>query len=134
MFVSSLIVDVFTLILRDASVSNLLEPSRRLAASAIQSPQEAKNFLSIIRKYRVSESGSSKFAEYEVACQFRVTSMRVQKEIVYKWSVWRRFSEFEQLHATMKRSLGWQLESIEFPSSHTFVMNKMAPDFLEQRK
>ena len=103
--------------------------------TAVAAPDK-NNFLSIIRRCRVGEdsSSTSKFGEYEVACQFRVTSMRVQKEIVYKWSVWRRFSDFEKLHAKMKKTLGWQMESIEFPSSHTFVMNKLAAEFLEQRR
>ena len=82
----------------------------------------------------MSESGGSKYGEYELACQLRVASMRVQKEIVYKWSVWKRFSEFENLHNAMKKSLGWQVESIAFPSSYVFSMNKLSPEFLDQRR
>lgn len=37
--------------------------------------------------------------EYEVACQFRMVSMKVQKEKVYRWSVWKRYSEFARLDA-----------------------------------
>jgi hypothetical protein len=46
------------------------------------------NFLSIVKRARVSQtslSSSSQFVEYEIACQMRVMSSRVQKEIVYKW-------------------------------------------------
>ena len=97
---------------------------------------DSKNcFLSIIRRARISQSSSnSKFVEYEVACQWRVASMRLQKEIVYKWSVWKRFSEYTVLHNLLKKSLGWQMQSIEMPSEHTFVMNKLSPEFIEQRK
>jgi hypothetical protein len=72
--------------------------------------------------------------EYEIVCQLRLASTQVEKEKVFKWSVWKRFSDFEQLNATLRRDLGWHMESIEFPSSHTFVLNKFAPDFTEQRK
>jgi hypothetical protein len=32
-----------------------------------------------------------------VACCFRTMSMQLQKEKTYKWSIWRRYSEFETL-------------------------------------
>lgn len=93
------------------------------------------NFVSIIRRARVStDSNSSKFVEYEVACQYRVASMKVHREVVYKWSVWRRFSDFEKLNTAMKADLGWQMNNIEFPSSYTFTLNKLSPDFIEQRR
>ena len=96
---------------------------------------DGKNsFLSIIRRARISQSSSNKFAEYEIACQWRVASMKVQKEIIYKWSVWKRFSEFTVLHNLLKKSLGWQMQSIEMPSEHTFVINKLSGEFIEQRK
>ncbi len=92
------------------------------------------NFFSAIKRSRLAEENNKKHTEYEVSCQFRVTSSKVQKEIVYQWSIWKRYSEFEKLHQVLKKTLGWQLDGIEFPSSHTFVMNKIAPEFVEQRK
>jgi hypothetical protein len=93
------------------------------------------NFMSMIRSYRLSQNVTgSKHGEYEVTCKYRVASMRVQKDIVYQWSVWKRFSEFEVLHNSMKKSLGWQVDSIAFPSSYVFSMNKLSPEFLEQRR
>ena len=80
------------------------------------------------------ETNSKKHTEYEIASQFRVTSGKVQKEIVYQWSVWKRYSDFEKLHQALRKSLGYQLDGIEFPSPHTFVINKIAPEFVEQRK
>jgi hypothetical protein len=32
------------------------------------------------------------------------------------------------------QSLGWQMDGIDLPSAHTFVMNKLAPEFVEQRR
>lgn len=98
-------------------------------------PQENKmNFFSAIKGTRMSEQGSKKFTEYEIACQYRLTSMKVQKEIIYQWSVWKRYSEFEQLHQQIKKSLGWQMDSIDLPKPYTFVMNKLAPEFVEKRR
>lgn len=37
--------------------------------------------------------------EYEIACQLRMVSMKVQKEKVYRWTVWKRYSEFLRLDA-----------------------------------
>lgn len=96
---------------------------------------DRSNFLTSIRRYRVSEDESGrKFVEYEVACQFRAAGARVQKDIVYKWIVWKRYSEFEKLHSQLRSSLGWQLEGIEFPSAYTFSLNKLSPEFIDQRR
>lgn len=101
----------------------------------LSSPKENKApFLSIIRRSRINNFTSAKFVEYEIVCQLRLASTQIEKEKVFKWSVWKRFSDFEQLNATLRRELGWQMDNIEFPSSHTFVLNKFAPDFTEQRR
>ena len=61
-----------------------------------------KNFLSVIRRSRINGSpgnGTAPFVEYEIACQIRLLAgTLVEKEIVYKWSVWKRFSQFLLLH------------------------------------
>jgi hypothetical protein len=109
---------------------------RRKTGKPSSAVQESKNnFMSTIRRSRVSQDAfGKKYVEYEIGCQLRVAGMRVQKDIVYKWNVWKRFSEFEQLNQDIRRSLGWQMDGIEFPSSHTFILNKFAPEFIEQRK
>ena len=56
------------------------------------------------------------------------------KDKVIQWSVWKRFSEFETLNVNLRKSLGWQLDNIEFPNSYSFTMNKYTPDFIEKRK
>lgn len=35
---------------------------------------------------------------------------------------------------SLRRSLGWQMENIAFPPAHTFVFNKLALEFVEQRR
>mmetsp|Transcript_6087 Transcript_6087/g.10131 ORF Transcript_6087/g.10131 Transcript_6087/m.10131 type:complete len:272 (-) Transcript_6087:1486-2301(-) len=99
-------------------------------------PQDSRNsFLSAIKGTRIIEESTSKrYVEYEIACQYRIVGLKVKQEVVYQWSIWKRFSEFESLHAAIKKSLGWQMEGIDIPSSHTFVMNKFAPAFVDQRR
>jgi hypothetical protein len=109
---------------------------RKKANSLNMFAQDKKdNFLSIVRRARVVEEGkSAKFVQYEVACQFRVVSMKLQKEIVYKWSVWKRYTEFDKLNSSLKEKYGWRMNGIDFPSSHVFVLNKLAGDFIEMRR
>ena len=99
--------------------------------------QEAKNsFLSIVRRARVNQDQgvTKKFVEYEIACQMRAAGTRVEKEIVYKWSCWKRYTDFGQLHKNLQKDLGWLLQKIDLPPSHTFVFDKFSADFIEQRR
>ncbi len=106
----------------------------KLAGLALGS-ERGNAFMSTIRQTRLSvDTKGSKYCEYEVACQYRVVSRRVQKEVVYKWSVWRRYSEFEKLHLPLKDTLGWQIDGIELPSANTFVFNKLSQEFIENRR
>lgn len=92
------------------------------------------NFLSTIKRTRVSEdTNGKKYIEYEVGCQLRMASTKIKKENIYQWGVWKRFSEFEQLNTILKKTLGWQMNGIEFPSAHRFSFNKLAPEFVAQR-
>jgi len=91
-----------------------------------------KSFTSSIRRVRLA-SESKKFAEYEVACSLR-QDVLLEKQQVLKWSVWRRYSDFERLEATLRNSLGWHMTDKPLPSKHTFVLDKLAPEFLEQRR
>ena len=98
-------------------------------------PADGKNtFLSAVKRSRISEAASKKFIEYEISCQYRLVGHKVQTEVVYQWSVWKRYSEFEALHTAVKKSLGWQMDGIELPSARTFVLNKLAPEFVDQRR
>jgi hypothetical protein len=103
--------------------------------SARPTPTDSKSsFLSTVKRTRLSDINGKKVAEYEIACQMRMASDKVQKEIIYQWSVWKRYSLFENLHRDLKRSLGWRLDSIEFPSPYTLSMNKLSPEFVNQRR
>ena len=98
--------------------------------------KDTTSFSSIIRRTRVTTTtgANGKYAEYEIACQWRSTGNRVDSENVRRWSVWRRFSLFEKFHNDFKREIGWRAGSLEFPSSHTFVINKFSTEFLEKRR
>jgi hypothetical protein len=88
----------------------------------------------VVKRTRVAQIDGKKVTEFEIASQLRVVSLKVSKEIVYQWSVWKRYSDFDTLHNALKRTLGWQIDGIEFPSAHTFVLNKFTPEFVEQRR
>ena len=60
--------------------------------------------------------------------------MRVHKENIYKWSVWKRYNEFDALNKLLLAEVGWQMDSIAFPPAHSLVYNKLAPDFVEARR
>lgn len=101
----------------------------------VRSPaQDKNNFLSTVKRSRLTEEGGRKYGEYEIANRLVAVSTKVQKEVVYQWSVWKRYSEFEALNTQLKKSLGWQMNGIDFPSSYTFAMNKLSPEFLETRR
>lgn len=51
------------------------------------------SFLSIIRKSKINQYGTTKYVEFEIANQFKLPSTKVEKEKNYKWSVWKRYSE-----------------------------------------
>lgn len=92
------------------------------------------SFLSLIKRSRVNNFASTHFAEYEIVCQLKLASMSVDMEKTFKWSTWKRFSDFERLDGHLRKTLGWHMDTIYFPSSHTFVMSKLSPDFTEQRR
>ena len=109
--------------------------SCRNAMTSSAKPQDGKNnFLSVVKRTRLAQIDGRKVTEFEIACQLTVVSLKVHKEIVYQWSVWKRFSDFDALHSQIKRALGWQMDHIEFPSAHTFVLNKFSPEFVETRR
>ena len=60
--------------------------------------------------------------------------MRVHKENVYKWSVWKRYNEFDTLNNILLEELGWLMEGTEFPPPQTMVFNKLSAEFVEARR
>ena len=89
---------VFKVYMRLSWVSN------RNTLSYKAQPSDAKNnFLSAIKQSRISESGGKKYVDYEIACQYRLVGFKVQTEVVYQWSVWKRYSEFEAMHSAIKK-------------------------------
>lgn len=58
--------------------------------------KQSSPFMSVVRRARINQDGASPFAEYEVSCSLRVSSRKVETERVVRWSVWKRYSEFER--------------------------------------
>lgn len=107
----------------------------RRGVSLRAAPADSKNsFLSTVKRTRLIEIDGKKVAEYEIACQMRLASEKVHKEIIYQWSVWKRFSLFEQLHRELRRSLGWRMDGIDLPSPHHLTLNKLSPEFIATRR
>ena len=56
------------------------------------------NFLSVVRRARLeTDEKNTRFTQYEIASQMRVPGVRLANEKVYKWSVWKRFNDFQKL-------------------------------------
>lgn len=79
--------------------------------------QKLYSFQSIVRNYMKHDTCWM----YEIHCRLFVRNQQgYEKEI--SWSVWKRFSEFDELHASLRERYGWQLKSlnrgwgIKFPS------------------
>lgn len=95
-----------------------------------------RRFTSRIRRARLSGApgGGFAYAEYEIVCSLSLDSNKVEHVTVRKWQVWRRYSEFERLEDQVRKSLGWHIEGLVFPPKHPFVLDNLAPEFLEQRR
>lgn len=106
-----------------------------MSGRIVSSQESRNNFLSAIKATRYSEKDGKKFVEYEVSCLLRAPGTKVQEEESFQWSVWKRYSDFEKLHSQLRSTLGWQMEPVgDLPPARTFVMNKLAPAFVDQRR
>ena len=93
------------------------------------------SFVSIVRRARLqTDEKNTRYTQYEIASQMRVPGIRLANEKVYKWSVWKRFNDFQKLHEEMQKVYGYQVENIAFPPSHNFVFDKFSDDFINRRK
>jgi hypothetical protein len=83
----------------------------------------------------VTDSAQGKYAEYEVACQWRIVGNdRIAKDRVFQWSVWKRFTEFDTFHKQIAKSLGWLMDGMQFPPAYTMTLNKYSAEFIERRR
>ena len=106
-------------------------------ASSRRSVSQSKPFMSVVRKARINqENPSAPYAEYEVSCSLRLSSRRVETQRIVRWSVWKRYSEFESLVKAIKNDFGWQLEAKvkTFPAKNNFTWSKLSVDFVEKRR
>ncbi|KAG3227685.1 hypothetical protein PC129_g1741 [Phytophthora cactorum] len=80
----------------------------RFAASQ---PGNEFNFQARVVKSRPHVDGTH--AEYLITCSCQVFSKLIARRVMKAWSLWRRFSEFDELHQALKKSMGPQLEGID---------------------
>ena len=88
------------------SIKHIIRKENNSVSEILPSDSSSK-FLSKIKNTRFTtieeKSASSKFTEYEILCQMRLSAPTLlEKETVIKWSVWRRFSEFKRLDQACK--------------------------------
>ncbi len=91
-------------------------------------------FTSFISRYRINGEGQDKVVEYEIACQLRTISERLHTQQVYKWAIWKRYSDFVTVHKELTKFLGWQMEKIRVPPSHSMTWDKFNEAFIQKRK
>ena len=91
-------------------------------------------FTSFISRYRIKGEGQDKVVEYEIACQLRTISERLHTQQVYKWTIWKRYSDFVTVHKELTKFLGWQMEKIRVPPSHSMTWDKFNEAFIQKRK
>lgn len=93
------------------------------------------DFLSIIRKSRITFESNKKFAEYEIVCQYRMKSTeRLHDDKILKWVLWKRFSMFFNFYKSLVNEMGWRSTGLTFPSHHIYTIDKYSINFLEQRR
>ncbi|KAG1691467.1 hypothetical protein DVH05_026956 [Phytophthora capsici] len=88
-------------------------------------------------KFRPHVDGTH--AEYMLTCSCQVFSKLIARRLAKEWSLWRRFSEFDELHQALKKSMGPQLEGIDLVKhkrdAFRGVLGKAFDnDFLEDRR
>lgn len=81
-----------------------------------------------VRRFRINRETRSQFVDYEVGCVMRV------RGDYYRWTVWRRYSEFERMDTAMRKALGWQVAEVAFPPKYSMSGNKMSAEFAERRR
>ena len=118
------------------------ELERRRGAFAEVGPSTARRrFVSRVRRARVAEMpvgsrrASAPFAEYEVVCSLRLDATKVEHDMVKKWVIWRRYSDFERVDSALRPNLGWRMNDVgPFPPKHHFCLDKLSPEFIEKRR
>lgn len=120
---------------RRKQVAMLEHKLKRAETLTVRHRDEAQSFdevwvIKVPRFHHRDSTGSGKaFTVFEVKIWLRGD----------EWKVFRRFSEFEQLHKSMKKKfsqLKFILNSLSFPSKEVFksLRSKTDPEFLKQRR
>ena len=103
----------------------------RARTSIMRQESAQPTFESYVTRARVLEEEGQKVVEYEIASQLRLASGRLNKNAVYKWSSWKRYSDFATLHKELSKTLGWQMEKSRLPPSHSMVWDKFSESFID---
>ncbi|KAG7393423.1 hypothetical protein PHYPSEUDO_009627 [Phytophthora pseudosyringae] len=104
---------------------------------AVSQAENEFEFHARVVKYRPHVDGTH--AEYMITCSCQVFSKMVARRLMKVWGLWRRFSEFDELHQALKKSMGPQLDGIELVKHKRDAFRGVLGrafdlDFLEERR
>jgi hypothetical protein len=86
-----------------------------------------KNIRADVRSYRIISQGSKPKVEFQLMCCFKTPTL--EKSVV-TWEVWKRFSEFAELDAVLRKK--WvEVAAKSFPAKKVF--GALDPAFLDKR-
>ncbi|KAE9033138.1 hypothetical protein PR001_g8375 [Phytophthora rubi] len=119
------------------ALTQIARDGPRAPRFAVSQAENEFEFHARVVKFRPHLDGTH--AEYMITCSCQVFSKMVARRLMKEWSLWRRFSEFEELHQALKKSMGPQMEEIVLVKhkrdAFRGVLGKaFDPEFLEERR
>ncbi|KAG6598058.1 uncharacterized protein IUM83_09403 [Phytophthora cinnamomi] len=119
------------------ALTQIARDGPRAPRFAVSQAENEFEFHARVVKFRPHVDGTH--AEYLITCSCQVFSKMVARRLMKEWSLWRRFSEFEELYQALKKSMGPQMEGIALVKhkrdAFRGVLGKaFDPEFLEERR
>ncbi|ETL49662.1 hypothetical protein F441_00927 [Phytophthora nicotianae CJ01A1] len=93
------------------ALTQVVRDGPRAPRFAVTQPGNEFEFQARVVNSRLHVDGTH--AEYMITCSCQVFSKLVGRCLMKEWSIWRRFSEFNELYQALKKSMGPQLEGID---------------------
>ncbi|ETN24516.1 hypothetical protein PPTG_00808 [Phytophthora nicotianae INRA-310] len=93
------------------ALTQVVRDGPRAPRFAVTQPGNEFEFQARVVNSRLHVDGTH--AEYMITCSCQVFSKLVGRCLMKEWSLWRRFSEFNELYQALKKSMGPQLEGID---------------------
>ncbi|KAH7476316.1 uncharacterized protein KRP23_7003 [Phytophthora ramorum] len=93
------------------ALTQIARDGPRVPRFAVSQAENEFEFHARVVKFRPHVDGTH--AEYMITCSCQVFSKLVARRLMKEWSLWRRFSEFDELHIALKKTLGPQMEGID---------------------